>query len=294
MKVIIRAMNKQDLQWAREQANKEQWNPGLHDWASYYALDPNGHFVMVNSEFLEGEEQRIGCISAVRYKNFAFVGLYIVTPEHRGKGHGKALWEHAMQYIAEAPQQGLYAVPQQISRYKAQGFEGERVNRCFARKVPPISGDQCKEVIAFDATNPAFTKISDFDQELFVAPRSQLLRAMLTQDQTYGLAHIADEQIKGYCMIRPLHKGVRIGPLYANESDAAKSLMTEAMRVIGEGKDVVLNSSLENPYITMFAEFFELDIVEGADLTAMFKGGEPKKLMESRERRFAELSLEVG
>ncbi|CAN5678757.1 hypothetical protein BH11ARM2_BH11ARM2_21040 [soil metagenome] len=40
---------------------------------------------------LDGEP--VGCISAARYgDDLGFIGLYIVRPDYRGRGHGIALW----------------------------------------------------------------------------------------------------------------------------------------------------------------------------------------------------------
>ena len=78
---------------AVEWAGREGWNPGLHDAPSFYATDPKGFFVG-----LLGDEP-ISCISAVAYdQSFAFLGFYIVKPEHRGKGYGQKIWNAAISY----------------------------------------------------------------------------------------------------------------------------------------------------------------------------------------------------
>ncbi len=88
MSFDIRPMSRADLDVALGWARDEGWNPGLDDSAPFHAQDPSG--------FLMGwiGTVRIGCISVVKYgADFAFLGLYIVHPAHRGKGYGKAIWD---------------------------------------------------------------------------------------------------------------------------------------------------------------------------------------------------------
>jgi len=88
MKLDIRPMSRADLEAALIWARDEGWNPGLDDVGPFLAQDPSG--------FLMGwlGTVRIGCISVVKYgTDFAFLGLYIVHPAHRGKGYGKAIWD---------------------------------------------------------------------------------------------------------------------------------------------------------------------------------------------------------
>ena len=53
---------------------------GLSD-AAFFDADPKGFFIGK----LNGE--KISCISAVKYGDFRFIGLYIVKEPFRGKGY---------------------------------------------------------------------------------------------------------------------------------------------------------------------------------------------------------------
>jgi RimJ/RimL family protein N-acetyltransferase len=91
---LIRNMTPDEVERiAVEWAAKEGWNPGIYDAPCFYAADPKGFF----AGFL-GDEP-IACISAVAYDpDFAFIGFYIVNPEHRGKGYGLKIWNAAIAY----------------------------------------------------------------------------------------------------------------------------------------------------------------------------------------------------
>ena len=84
-KYTIRKMRESEAQIALDWAAKEGWNPGLNDAQIFYNTDPEGFFI---GEY-EGEIVAVG--SALCYDdNYAFCGLYIVAPEHRGKGFSLA------------------------------------------------------------------------------------------------------------------------------------------------------------------------------------------------------------
>jgi hypothetical protein len=79
----IRTMRPDEISIAIDWAAAEGWNPGLADAACFAAVDPDG--------FLIGELDGApaATISCVNYcASFAFLGLYIVREDVRGRGHG--------------------------------------------------------------------------------------------------------------------------------------------------------------------------------------------------------------
>jgi hypothetical protein len=78
----IRPMRPDEISIAVNWAAAEGWNPGLHDATCFFAADPTGFLMAV----LDGEP--VATISVVKYgATFGFLGLYIVSPPHRGKGY---------------------------------------------------------------------------------------------------------------------------------------------------------------------------------------------------------------
>ena len=99
-----------------EWAAGEGWNPGLADADCFHAADPAGFLV----GRLDGEP--VGCISVVTYEPaFAFLGFYIVKPEHRGQGYGLRLWQAGMARL-ENRVVGLDGVIAQQDNYKKIGI----------------------------------------------------------------------------------------------------------------------------------------------------------------------------
>ena len=93
----VRPMTRDELDVAIEWAAAEGWNPGRHDANAYYAVDPGGYFIGL----LDGEP--VASVSAVKYSpEYAFMGFFIVKPEHRGSTLGPRLAEHAFRHVGSA------------------------------------------------------------------------------------------------------------------------------------------------------------------------------------------------
>jgi hypothetical protein len=73
---MTRAEIDQTLAWAAA----EGWNPGLDDARIFWDTDPEGFIVA------EQQGRVVGSGSIVSYEGaFGFMGLFIVTPEARGR-----------------------------------------------------------------------------------------------------------------------------------------------------------------------------------------------------------------
>jgi hypothetical protein len=205
------------LQWAAE----EGWNPGLADAGPFHAADPDG-FLMA---FL-GDEP-VGCISVVRYDaTFGFLGLYIVRPDHRGRGYGLRLWQAGLVHL-DGCVVGLDGVVAQQANYARSGFAYAYRNVRFAGvptgasrrrdiRVTPMSADRLDAVVACD-------------RRFFPAPRAEFLRGWLAGDDRKAFAFAEDGMLRGYCVVRSCRVGCKIGPLFAETPEAAEALFEAAV-----------------------------------------------------------------
>lgn len=225
MNLDIRPMSRADLDVALRWARDEGWNPGLDDAGPFFAQDPGG--------FLMGwlGTVRVGCISVVKYgADFAFLGLYIVHPAHRGKGFGKAIWDAG---IASAAGRtiGLDGVPAQQDNYRKSGF-------AFAYGSARWGGTLRGLVTARSYVRPVtpddFFAIADFDCRHTPAPREKFLGAWLAPSptrQTEG--YFEDGRLRGYGTIRRCVSGWKIGPLFAETPAIAEVLLATLVTPAG-------------------------------------------------------------
>ena len=114
---LIRPLAPQDIPQVVAWARAEGFCPGDGDVACFRDTDRQGLWVK------ELNQQLIGCIAGVRYNaSYGFIGLFLVAPEMRGRGHGLDLWRTAMDHLAALPCIGLEAAPERVEDYSRWGF----------------------------------------------------------------------------------------------------------------------------------------------------------------------------
>jgi hypothetical protein len=211
----IKRMQPQELQTALDWAEKEGWNPGLHDAKCYYQADPNGFFM----GWLDGKPIAVG--SAVIYSaHFAFCGLYIVKPEFRGQGYGLQLTQERLNYIGNRIT-GLDGVLDKVAIYEKLGYVvSHRQIRYELSGALPFHTDP--NIVKLE-TIP-FGQIANFDQHYFQSFRDSFLRCWTSQPESHALGYFSDKQLAGYGVIRKCAVGYKIGPLFATSEGIASSL----------------------------------------------------------------------
>jgi GNAT superfamily N-acetyltransferase len=225
MNFEIREMSRADLEVALGWARDEGWNPGLDDAAPFYAQDPSG--------FLMGfaGTVRIGCISVVKYgADFAFLGLYIVHPAHRGKGLGKRIWDAG---IASAGGRtiGLDGVPAQQDNYRKSGFDFAHRN---ARWGGTLRGLVTTRSYVRPVTPDDFAVVTEFDRRHAAAPRENFLREWLAPSPSrHTEGYFEDGTLRGYGTIRRCVSGWKIGPLFAETPAVAEALLATLVTPAG-------------------------------------------------------------
>ncbi len=218
-------MKRADLDAALGWARDEGWNPGLDDAAAFYAQDPTG--------FLMGwfGTVRIGCISVVKYgADFAFLGLYIVHPAHRGKGYGKRLWDAG---LASAPGRtiGLDGVPAQQENYRKSSFGFAHRS---ARWGGVLSGLVARRSYVRPLSAADLTAVSAFDRLRFPGPREAFLAAWLAPSASrQAEGYFEEGRLRGYGAIRRCVTGWKIGPLFAETPVIAENLLATLVTTAG-------------------------------------------------------------
>ncbi|HEY5776851.1 MAG TPA: GNAT family N-acetyltransferase [Xanthomonadales bacterium] len=228
--LIIRQMQRQELDVLVDWAAAEGWNPGLGDADIFWATDPEGFIAA------ELDGQLVGGGSIVSYGGrFGFMGFFIIHPEHRGRGLGNTLWHsrlHRLLARLETPAViGMDGVFVMQDYYAKGGFE-------FAAR------DLRFEVIARSFPKPehveelariGFATIDAYDRAHFPAPRSEFLRRWISQPGAHALGTVREGRLAGYGVMRPCRKGYKIGPLFADSAEVAENLFRAlSTRVPGE------------------------------------------------------------
>jgi GNAT superfamily N-acetyltransferase len=228
--LTIRTMTRPEVDLAVAWAAAEGWNPGPHDADAFHHADPDG-FLLAE---LDGEP--VGCISSVTYGDtFAFIGFYIVRPEHRGKGYGLALWNAAIQRAGNRTV-GLDGVVAQQANYAKSGFQLAYNNIRYEApgRAAAISPDliPLKEI--------PLDELAAYDAQCFPAMRRRFLQAWTALPDATAYAIRQNNRLVAYGQIRPCGTGYKIGPLFADTPDQAEVLYT-ALAAQAPGAPVYLD-----------------------------------------------------
>lgn len=250
-KLHIRTMKQQELSIAINWAKSEGWDPGIHDAELFYKADPNGFFVgEINNKIVA-----VG--SAVNYDaHFAFCGLYIVAPEHRGKGYGLALTKHRLKYCGER-NIGIDGVLENVEIYKNIGYVPYYKNYRYQSEIKQTSplNSNIQEI-----SKDSLAQVLDYDKQCFPANRDKFLTAWINQDDGKAIFYAENGEVKGFIVRRKCHQGHKIGPLFADNSQIAEQLIHAVQSDIS-GEILILDVPGNNPDAISLAESLNMEVV---------------------------------
>ena len=208
-------------------AESEGWQPGLGDHLAFFAADPEGFF------HSRADGQTVATISVVRGSpEIAFVGLYIVAAEFRGRGFGRQLWDEALGKF-DGFTLGLDAVPEQEATYASDGFASAYGNARFSAEARDLPDPEPDAGILPSSSVP-FDQLVAFDAAHYFGPRPAFLRAWIKGEGRQSLVATDGTSITGFVASRPTRTGNRIGPFFAANATIAGNLLLElATRLTG-------------------------------------------------------------
>lgn len=221
-----------DWRLVGEWAAAEGWNPGTGDLACFHPTDPAGFFI----GRLDGRP--VSAVSVVTYSpDYAFLGYYLVHPDHRGQGHGLATWRAALPH-AGTRTVGLDAVPAQQATYARAGFSPAYTT---VRHRGRPGGATPPAAAVAPVTAAHLDTVAAYDRQCFPAERRAFLDRWLTAPGHTAYAHLDDGRVTGYGVIRPSLDGRRIGPLFADTPQGAEALFDALTAGLGPDEEVFID-----------------------------------------------------
>ncbi|MDQ0945371.1 GNAT family N-acetyltransferase [Streptomyces sp. V1I1] len=218
----------QVAEWAAE----EGWNPGRGDVACFHPTDPAGFFIGRLGA------RPISAVSIVTYsEQYAFLGYYLVHPDHRGQGFGLATWRAAFPHGGTRTI-GLDAVPAQQATYGRAGFKSANDTIRYGGR-PERSGTPAAGVVPVAPEHIDAT--AAYDRECFPAERPAFVSRWLTAAGHIAYARLREGSVTGYGVIRPALDGHRIGPLFADTPEDAEALFDALTAHVGPEDEVFID-----------------------------------------------------
>lgn len=225
----VRPLSLDEVRVVVDWARLEGWNPGLADADVFHATDPDGFLGLFEGNTLAA------AISAVRYSpDFGFIGLFIVHPDRRGRGLGRAVWQAAISRLDGATI-GLDGVQEQQANYARQGFVPAFRTIRYAGAATAATSDPCVRAFAPELAAMVFA----IDRRCFPADREAFLAGWLRSPHR-TFVHTDGAQVDGYATLRPCWDGYKIGPLFAREVDVARRLIGATAATI-PGRTIVID-----------------------------------------------------
>ena len=275
----IRSMRPDEISIAVDWAAAEGWNPGLADAACFSTVDPDG--------FLVGELDGApaATICCVNYgATFAFLGLYIVRKDVRGCGHGLKIWNAALAHAGPRVI-GLDGVVAQQQNYKKSDFKFAYANVRYGGTV--ATADTHRRRVVALAEVP-FALVAADDATVFPAPRAAFLRAWIGSTGHVGRALVRNGRLTAWGVMRPCHKGNKIGPLVADDRAAAEVVVGALLTSAGGG-GIFLDVPSVNRDAVALAQ--DLGLAPVFETARMYTGEVPPLALE---RVFGVTTLELG
>ncbi|KMW60835.1 GCN5-related N-acetyltransferase [Candidatus Rhodobacter oscarellae] len=265
-----------ELQTVLDWAAEEGWNPGLDDAGAFFAADPGGFFLATDGG------APVAAISVVNHNpGFAFLGLYMVRPSHRGRGIGFALWQHALAHAGERTV-GLDGVPAQQQNYAASGFVMAGGTTRFSGHVPATES----AAIGL-AGSPDLPELIQQEATASGQQKPRYLTEWFTETtHRKTLVLRRNAEIQGFCTTRRCREGAKIGPLWCNTAQDAETLIQHAAS-LWPG-DVVIDVPAASRDLVALCKAFGMSA--GFETARMYRGHPPR----GASACFAVASLELG
>lgn len=286
--LIVSTASLEDWRQVEAWAAEEGWNPGRGDAACFHPTDPTGFFLGRLGA------RPVSAVSVVRYsERYAFLGYYLVHPDHRGQGLGLATWRAAFPH-AGTRTVGLDAVPAQQATYRRAGFvTADETTRYGGR--PERSGRPAGAVASGTAsavvpvTAAGLDAIAAYDRQCFPAERRAFLGRWLTAAGHTAYAYLSEGEVAGYGVIRPAREGRRIGPLFADTPLGAEALFDALTAHLGPDDEVWID--IPGDQAAAHALASARGLAPRSHTVRMYTGPVP----ETREERvYGVTSLELG
>lgn len=278
MAVTFRIATPDELRLALDWAGDEGWNPGQEDAAAFRSADPNGYFVALD------DGAPVASISVVNHTDaFAFLGLYICRPGDRGRGIGFALWQHALAH-AGGRVVGLDGVPEQQENYRRSGFEPAGSTVRYVGALANLGQGGAREIdeSEIDTAVAMEGAVSGVTKPGYIGP---WFRGARTR-RTLVLGPLGAPS--GLLTIRACRRGFKIGPLIADDADAARNLLGTAAILSGD-EEVSIDVPETGHVLSEICR--DMGMVPGFQTARMYRGTAP---VGQQGKVFAVSTLELG
>jgi GNAT superfamily N-acetyltransferase len=217
--VQFRRMTTGDIDAGLRLCRISGWDQVARDWERF--LTPPSDAVVAVRDGLV-----LGTCATIRYGAvFAWIGMVLVDPDAQGQGLGAALLARAIDMLHDVPAIRLDATPAGHPLYVKQNFIEEARLRRMERVTPaPAPAETSEDTRVRQMTAADLPRVAAMDEDVFGAPRAELLEWMFRGAPEYAAVAIEDGRLAGYLLARHGFEFDHLGPIVARDVRIATAL----------------------------------------------------------------------
>jgi ribosomal protein S18 acetylase RimI-like enzyme len=219
-------MTLNDLDPAMRLKDQAGWNQTEADWRRFLEMEPTGCFAA------DWDGRFVGTTVTCVFGPVAWIAMVLVAPEFRGRGIGKALMTHALDFLNASGVSivRLDATPLGEPLYKKLGFEVEYGLARFEGTPQVTTPSRGKIDHAHSQDYPLLFQI---DQLVTGADRKKFLARLFAEHSEYIRVVRSPETIAGFLASRPGTLAWQIGPCLGGRGIGSVLLADALSRFVG-------------------------------------------------------------
>ena len=277
---VIRPLTHREMNHAQEWAISEGWNPGPCDPFVFEMADPGSLLT------LELQGHLAGAISAVRFSpGFGHLGFFVVAPGYRRSAHAWHLLQAGFERLGDRTIGGD-GVPEHVRAYARAGLQPHHLTishhgiapahvRPWQPGIQVVLPSSIDELVAYDTQSTGFS-------------RAAFVRSWTSLPASLTLGFYREDRLCGFGVARMCHQGVRLGPLQAEDPEAAEALF-DALAGFAPGQKIAIDCPETNPEAARLAR--RNGLVPDATTVRLYRGRPPA---ERPERIYSLMSFSLG
>ena len=189
-------------------------------------------------------------------------------------------------HIWDSSTVGLDGVIAQQDNYRRSGFALAYRNIRYQRTGgTSFAGD--RRVVPL--VSIPFDDVNAYDRSVFVADRATFLECWINQPHSTAVGFVRNGGLAGYGVIRTARSGFKIGPLFADDPEAADALFNALVARVPHDSTFCLDIPESNPAAVALAQRNRMTVV--FETARMYAGPAPAVPLQ---RLFGVTTFELG
>jgi GNAT superfamily N-acetyltransferase len=217
--IRIRPMSVSDIPCGMRLKEQARWNQIEADWIRYLNLEPDGCFLA------ELDGAAVGTVATCTFRPVAWIAMALVDEAVRGRGIGKALMRHALDYLDARGIRSIRLDATALGQplYEKLGFAAEYRLTRFEGVLPTGSAPS----LGLPASSAHYGDLMALDREATGTNRAKFLGRLFAERPEAVQVFMEGDSPTGFLTTRKGSRALQIGPCIASPA-AGPMLLRDA------------------------------------------------------------------